>query len=30
VIRGGQQYVATDTDSFTVVQGRGERLPTGQ
>jgi len=26
VIRGGQQYVATDTDSITVVQGRGERL----
>ena len=26
VIRGGQQYVATDTDSFTLVQGRGERL----
>lgn len=30
VIRGGQQYVATDTDSFTVVQGRGERLATEQ
>lgn len=30
VIRGGQEYVATDTDSFTVVQGRGERLATEQ
>lgn len=26
VSHGGQQYVATDTDSFTVVQGRGEKL----
>ena len=26
VIHGGQQYIAADTDSVTVVQGRGERL----
>lgn len=26
LIHGGQQYIATDTDSFSVVQGRGERL----
>lgn len=30
VIRGGQEYVATDTDSFTVVQGRAERLSSEQ
>jgi len=26
VIGGGTQYIATDTESFAVVQGRGERL----
>lgn len=30
LIHGGQQYIATDTDSFSVVQGRGERLSTEQ
>ncbi len=30
VTGGGQHYIATDTDSFTVVQGRGERLSTEQ
>lgn len=26
VLKGGQAYIATDTESFAVVQGRGERL----
>ncbi len=26
MINGGQAYIATDTESFAVVQGRGERL----
>jgi hypothetical protein len=30
VIGGGQQYIATDTESIAVVQGRGERLATEQ
>jgi hypothetical protein len=26
VIKGGQAYIGTDTESFAVVQGRGEKL----
>ena len=26
VIKGGQAYIATDTESFAVVHGRGERM----
>jgi hypothetical protein len=26
VIKGGQSYIATDTEAFAVVQGRGEKL----